>query len=370
MALIGVSSLPTKVWRGLSSLARFGVNDRLLLVTDGSGWIIERVAQSIRANVPPAFRARVVQHEWAQARRSIVHFVNRSWAWADRVLADVHPSNRLIGLWWHGSLDSKDPEMQEALARAGREHAAFARMQVTCGIGRETMLAVGVPEKKLVLLPEGVDLRVFRAARPGERDEMRRKLGVSPGAIAIGCFQKDGNGWEDGVEPKLIKGPDVFVRAMASLAARWPIHVVIPGPARGFVRAGLDRAGVSYSAPGYLSEDELRRCYHALDLYVSPSRDEGGPAGVLESMASGVAVVSTRTGMAPDMIEDGKNGRLTDIGDADAIADAAGALIRDRTLRGRIAERALTTIRDYDWAILGRRYAAELYGPVRAELGA
>jgi glycosyltransferase involved in cell wall biosynthesis len=352
------------------TVGRLALRHRLLLVTDGSGWIIERVARSIRANVPPTFRARVVQHEWTHARRSVLHFVNRSWAWADGVLAGAHPSNRVIGLWWHGRLDSKDPEMQEALARVGREHAAFARMQVTCSIGRQTMLAVGVPEEKIVVLPEGVDLRKFHPARSGQREEMRRKLGVPPEAIAVGCFQKDGNGWDDGTEPKLIKGPDVFVRAIALLSEHWPVHVVIPGPARGFVRAGLDRAGVSYSAPGHVPDDELTRCYHALDLYVSPSRDEGGPAGVLESMASGVAVVSSRTGMAPDMIEDGKNGRLTGIGDADAIADAAGDLIRDGALRERIVERALTTIRDYDWAVLGRRYVAELYGPVRAELGA
>ena len=84
-----------------------------------------------------------------------------------------------------------------------------------------------------------------------------------------------------------------------------PIVALLPGPARGYVANRLSAEGVPFIAPGFVAREALPVLYHALDLYVSPSRDEGGPAGVLESMASGVPVVSTRTGMPADMLDDG-----------------------------------------------------------------
>ena len=65
-----------------------------------------------------------------------------------------------------------------------------------------------------------------------------------------------------------------------------------------------------------------RRLYSALDAYVVPSRQEGGPKSVLEAMASGVPIVSTRVGQATELIRDGENGRLVEVEDAEALAEA------------------------------------------------
>jgi glycosyltransferase involved in cell wall biosynthesis len=193
---------------------------------------------------------------------------------------------------------------------------------------------------------------------------VRQELGVADGVAAVGCFQKDGVGWNDGAEPKLIKGPDVLVDALVLLSARRPIHVVIPGPARGYVKRRLKEAGIPFSAPGMVARGELPRLYHALDLYLSPSRDEGGPAGVLEAMASGVPVASSRAGIPADLIDPGVNGLLVNVGDAQALASAAAALIESPALRFSLAEGGLASIQAYDWRNLATRYAEELYVPV------
>ena len=52
--------------------------------------------------------------------------------------------------------------------------------------------------------------------------------------------------------------------------------------------------------------DGLASAYHALDAYVVPSRQEAGPKGVLESMATGVPLVTTRAGQAPDLVVEGR----------------------------------------------------------------
>src|SRR2546430_13374802 len=52
--------------------------------------------------------------------------------------------------------------------------------------------------------------------------------------------------FRSGLEPKLVKGPDVFVAVLERLRAQLPeLFVVLTGPARGYVRRELDRIGVS-----------------------------------------------------------------------------------------------------------------------------
>lgn len=340
----------------------------LLFVGDDSGWVLDDVAHQLASRLPPSFAARAVSSDWLRARHCTIHFMNRAWAWADGVLDRVDPSNRLIGVWWHGRPDSPDPIIQAGLRRLEAQAGRFTRLQVTCSSGRETLAAIRVSPEKIVTLPVGVDLQVFRPPGAGAARSARQSLGVRDDATIVGCFQKDGVGWNDGSEPKLIKGPDILVDALVRLHERHPIHVLIPGPARGYVKARLAGAGVPFSAPGLVPRDELPRLYHALDLYISPSRDEGGPAGVLEAMASGVPVVSSRTGIPADLIDSGVNGLLVDVDDPAGLASAVAELIDDPGRRVSIATSALSAIQPYDWSVLAGRYAAALYRPIDGAL--
>jgi glycosyltransferase involved in cell wall biosynthesis len=69
--------------------------------------------------------------------------------------------------------------------------------------------------------------------------------------------------------------------------------------------------------------DAVAQAYDAIDVCLVTSRDEGGPRAVLESMATGVPLVSTRVGQAADLVRDGENGWLVDVGDVDAVVEAA-----------------------------------------------
>src|SRR3989338_4117756 len=123
----------------------WGLRRQILLVTDEAGWILDSVARNLCSSIS-GFPVRVVGNEWRHARDCIIHFINRPWAWADGVLDEVHPSNSLIGLWWHGTLDSQEPGIQQGLRRLQRLHPRFKRIQVTCAIGRQTMRKLNIPE--------------------------------------------------------------------------------------------------------------------------------------------------------------------------------------------------------------------------------
>jgi glycosyltransferase involved in cell wall biosynthesis len=114
------------------------------------------------------------------------------------------------------------------------------------------------------------------------------------------------------------------------------------------------------------SRDELATAYHSLDAYVVPARQEGGPKAVLEAMATGVPLVTTRVGQAPELVADGSNGLLVDVDDTDALVAAAERLYGDHELRDRLRSGGRPTAEAYDDVRLDARWAELLEGFVDA----
>jgi glycosyltransferase involved in cell wall biosynthesis len=217
------------------------------------------------------------------------------------------------------------PEFDVAYDALRAHHAELARVQVTHAEMRDLVLSSGIDPAKVFRIPIGVDLGLFEPQTPALRNAARRTLGLPEQAFVVGSFQKDGIGWGNGDEPKAIKGPDVLLEALRVFRERVPeLHVLLSGPARGFVRSGLEALGIPYVHRRYERYEEIAQLYLALDAYVVPSRQEGGPKGVLEAMASGIPVVSTRVGQAAELIRDRVNGRLVEVEDGEGLADALG----------------------------------------------
>jgi glycosyltransferase involved in cell wall biosynthesis len=77
-----------------------------------------------------------------------------------------------------------------------------------------------------------------------------------------------------------------------------------------------------------------------LDLYLVTSRTEGGPKAILEAMATGVPIVSTKVGMAPDIIKEGYNGLLAEVEDVAMLSEQAIRITEDKKLANRLADNA------------------------------
>jgi glycosyltransferase involved in cell wall biosynthesis len=76
------------------------------------------------------------------------------------------------------------------------------------------------------------------------------------------------------------------------------------------------------------------------DVSCLSSVHEGAPLTVLESMAAGLPIVSTRCGALADMVADREEGFLVPVGDHAALADRLGQLADDAELRAAMGERA------------------------------
>ncbi|MBE3139889.1 MAG: glycosyltransferase family 4 protein [Thermoplasmata archaeon] len=189
---------------------------------------------------------------------------------------------------------------------------------------REAILQTSIEPAKVFLIPIGVNLDFFPLGSAETKIAARQKLNIPQSAFVIGSFQKDGVGWGEGLEPKLVKGPDVFLASIKELKAQIPeLYVLLSGPARGYMKAGLDAMQVPYSHFYLDSYPQIGELFKALDLYLVTARQEGGPKAILESMASGVPIISTRVGQATDLIQHGQNGWLVEVEDSLEIASWA-----------------------------------------------
>ena len=68
------------------------------------------------------------------------------------------------------------------------------------------MINHGISKKKIIQIPIGVDTNFFKPPTKLQRKRARNLFNFKNDEIIIGSFQKDGQGWKDGMVPKLIKG--------------------------------------------------------------------------------------------------------------------------------------------------------------------
>jgi glycosyltransferase involved in cell wall biosynthesis len=239
----------------------------------------------------------------------------------------LESSHRLGLSYFHGRPGTPGyPEFDRAYDALRASADRIDRVQVTHDEMRELVVGAGVSPERVFKIPIGVELEHF--ALGAERDGSD---------FVVGSFLKDGVGMDEGLEPKLLKGPDTLVAVVKRLRERISgLSVLLTGPARGYVRRELERLGVPYRHVLAGSRSELARAYHAVDVCLVTSRQEGGPKSVLEAMATGVPLVSTRVGQATELVVDGENGLLADVDDVDALVAATGRVYADAELTANL----------------------------------
>jgi glycosyltransferase involved in cell wall biosynthesis len=294
---------------------------RLFVVGDRLGWSIdddrERLVASARRLGYRVGRNGLLR----LLRRQSVFQHNHFNALQPRWLGSSH---RLGLSYFHGRPGTPGyPEFDRAYATLRENATRLERVQVTHEEMRALVVSAGVPAGRVFKIPIGVDLEHFPFAPPVAHD-----------GFVIGSFLKDGVGMGDGLEPKLLKGPDTFVEVIAGLRETIPgLSVLLTGPARGYVRRELERLGVPHRHLLLRSRDDLARAYREADLCLVTSRQEGGPKAVLEAMASGVPLVATRVGQATELVRDGENGLLADVDDVDALVGGVQRIYAHGDLR-------------------------------------
>jgi hypothetical protein len=165
---------------------------------------------------------------------------------------------------------------------------------------------------ELRTFPIPLDLAVLKPA--ADQLAVRRELGL-PAEARIVLVRA--------LDPALTyKGFGLFLEALRRLDEQGVVlHVAVIGD-RGLMPGGFRHITTTELGP-QLGDAALARAYQAADFFVSPSTNETGPMMAGEAMACGRPLIAYPIGIAPDLIEQGRNGTLVEpVGDVAALAAA------------------------------------------------
>lgn len=221
------------------------------------------------------------------------------------------------------------------LAEEARRSALFAECRVEC-------------------IPYGLDLEVFKAS---DKKAARAFFGLPEEALVILI------GAQSLAEPR--KGFDLVRRAIERVMEDEAMAGAVKAGQVVFAAYGqsgetLRETGLPLVLLGEQATAEaMARVLSASDLFVCPSREDNLPNTVMEAMACGVPVLGANVGGIPDMIVDGRNGRLVAPNDGEALGEALMALIREPgTWKGWGAEARRKCEAEYGLERQARAYAA------------
>jgi glycosyltransferase involved in cell wall biosynthesis len=268
--------------------------------------------------------------------------VQRTWRLCRRIRPDVfHCDNThtspLIGAWAAGvpvRLWSKhamepafeavrEPSLRERLAPSLKLSIALCTRVLPISHAIETeLIGLGTPARKLTMLPLPVaDNDAMRL----DRTEARVSFGFRPEDLVICTIGR--------AVP--VKGWDVLLRALVEARERIPAAKLLLAGSTGApdeqpfherLLRFIDQHGLANSVrfTGHLTD--IGPALRASDMFVLPSRSEGYSLALLEALTAGLPVVSTRVGIAPEVMVEGRNGRLVEREDASDLARGLVAL--------------------------------------------
>lgn len=136
------------------------------------------------------------------------------------------------------------------------------------------------------------------------KEKLRNKYNIPVNAYCIGSFQRDTEGKNKCMKPKLSKGPDIFVSIASDMKnTHSNLLVILSGRRRDYIISELVKNSIEYLYFPMINSNELNELYNCLDLYIVSSRVEGGPRAIIECGIAKVPIISTNVGIA-DLILD------------------------------------------------------------------
>ncbi len=180
------------------------------------------------------------------------------------------------------------------------------RLLMVCQEAYAQALAAGVPDERLTLIHNGVNLNLFKPERRGSN--FRQQFGIPAAAPLIGFIGR--LAWE--------KGPDKFVQMAARIHNHLPrahFAMVGEGPLEDEISELITRMKAGHFVHMAGLQTKPWEIYPEFDLFAQTSRSEAMPLALLEAMACGLPVIAMSVGGVAELVEAGTTGILVSPGD-------------------------------------------------------
>ncbi|MBM3204528.1 glycosyltransferase family 4 protein [Candidatus Uhrbacteria bacterium] len=198
--------------------------------------------------------------------------------------------------------------------------------------------AVRLGAKKVSIIPNGVELTAFEKVRGTQK---------IPGSIvAVGRLHVD-------------KGYDVLIQAFSKIAQKYSeatLSIAGEGDERAHLTHVIKTLGLETRVKllGNVPYQDIPPLIARAEVFVVPSRAEGMGIVFVEAQAAGTAVIGSRTGGIPDVIQDGETGLMVPVEDVESLTQAMDRLLGEPSVREELVKQASQNLSRYSWDQIAR----------------
>jgi glycosyltransferase involved in cell wall biosynthesis len=285
-------------------------------------WAARHIAQADLFHVWVGYGSQSLRRAKAQGMTTVVQVVSSHPNFQNRLMREEFAR---WGQTW--------PVWDAGLARMLREIDQADYILIPSDFVRESFLAEGIPESKLIQAPFGVDVSRFTPAKTSEARPFR--------VVFVG-------------QVGLRKGVPYLLEAWKRLGWRdaelWLVGRVLP-EIKEVLKTYAELPGVRIV--GFSGAPAT--AYQQADIFVLPSIEEGSALVTYEAMACGLPVVTTPN--AGSVVRDGVEGFIVSIRDPDALAERIDQLRSNADLRREMGYAARTRATQFTWEIRGETLA-------------
>jgi glycosyltransferase involved in cell wall biosynthesis len=225
---------------------------------------------------------------------------------------------------------------------------------ITHGIAAE-FAAQHIQQSSIHRISNGVDTTKFRPVPPQERVALRRRLGLPQNETLLVYTGR----------LVTYKGMPLLVRVAERLKQDASVGLVLMGSGgldihncEAQLRDFVEKHGLQATVLFAGEVANVHEYLQASDIFVLPTEDDAFPLALVEAMACGLPVVSTRVGGIGDIVTHGENGLLVTAGEFDALYHAIKRLIANPSVAGALGDAAAGTVRSrHSREIVAQKYA-------------
>jgi glycosyltransferase involved in cell wall biosynthesis len=197
---------------------------------------------------------------------------------------------------------------------------------------RKRLAALGLSEKRICVVYNGIDINRYRPD-PNRRQALETEFSGKPGTLLMlfaSAFVE-------------VKRPDLALHVCGELVKRGVALKLLmagSGPMRTSLEALADELGIQKHVSWLGHRENLQSVLQGVDMLLHTTKGEAFGNVLIEAMACGIPIVATRSGAAPEIIEEGVTGLLVEsgIGEAERTADAVQALWKDPERRAAMGQ--------------------------------
>lgn len=286
---------------------------------------------------------------------------------------DIPVVYEIRAFWEDAAVDhgtTTEGSLRYRATRAMETRAVFTVDAVTtiCEGLRRDLVERGVPESKITVIPNAVDIDNFAYRVPAD-EALRAELGLSGKRVLgfIGSFYA-------------YEGLDLLLRALPAILQKAPDVAVLltgGGPQEQNLKALVQELGLQdhVKFTGRVPHAEVQRYYSLVDVLVYPRHsmrltDLVTPLKPLEAMAQGLLLVASDVGGHKELIRDGETGMLFRAGDADDLARSVLQLMSMQSRWSQIREAGRRFVEtERNWTNSVARYRG-VYGSLLGQAAA